>query len=93
MKKIKPYTAVEEGDWGPVEVMRGEHKGKTGYYDDDHYSSAIVYFGTPFASEYYFIKRRYLKIAEQHEPTTVLAKTMPQMVEMAGIEYKREFSS
>ncbi len=43
--------AVQEGDYGMVEVIKGKHKGKIGYYDDvaDN-GKAIVYFGKPFES-------------------------------------------
>lgn len=54
------YTPCEEGDWGPVLVMAGVHKGKIGYYDDEddkNPEKALVYFGvfapdTPHASIY-----------------------------------------
>ncbi len=44
--------AVQEGDFGMVEVIKGHHKGKIGYYDDvaDN-GKAIVYFGRPFESK------------------------------------------
>ena len=48
--------AVQEGDFGMVEVIKGQHKGKIGYYDDvADDGKAIVYFGRPFESKYYII--------------------------------------
>jgi hypothetical protein len=38
---------VEQGDYGPVLILRGRHKGTVGYYDDDD-DGAIVYLGAPF---------------------------------------------
>ena len=35
---------VDAGDWGPVLVTSGRYKGRVGYYDDDNYGKAIVYF-------------------------------------------------
>lgn len=48
-------------DYGVVRITSGLHEGKLGYYDDDGFPEdvdslqAIVYFGEPFESEYYFI--------------------------------------
>ena len=42
------YKPCEDGDWGPVLVMAGIHKGKIGYYDDEddrNPQKGIVYFG------------------------------------------------
>ena len=53
--------AVQEGDYGMVEVIKGKHKGKIGYYDDvADDGKAIVYFGRPFESEYYRIPHSFL---------------------------------
>ena len=41
---------VEQGDYGPVLILRGRHQGKVGYYDDDD-DGAIVYLGAPFSSD------------------------------------------
>jgi len=52
---------VQEGDYGMVEVIKGKHTGKIGYYDDvaDN-GKAIVYFGRPFESKYYRIPPSFL---------------------------------
>jgi len=45
---------IEQGDYGPVRVVGGKHRGKVGYYDDDELDKddkAVVYFGEPFGSE------------------------------------------
>jgi hypothetical protein len=50
-------VGVTPGDYGPVRVLDGEHRGKVGYYDDDDGPDAIVYFGEPFLSDYVLIPR------------------------------------
>ena len=49
--------SVKAGDYGPVRVLSGEHRGQVGYYDDDNGPDAIVYFGEPFVSDYVLIPR------------------------------------
>ena len=55
--------SIERGDYGPVRIRKGRHKGKLGYYDDDDLGSerrsgkAIVYLGEPFESDYIVIPR------------------------------------
>lgn len=55
---------IKEGNYGKIIVV-GQHPfaGQIGYYDDDDHDStkAIVYFGTPFKSEYFLISRRNLR--------------------------------
>jgi hypothetical protein len=60
----KPTTdraRVKEGEYGPIVVNEGEHKGKVGYYDDDEGNLAIVYFAEPFDSEPVLIERSSLR--------------------------------
>jgi hypothetical protein len=48
-------------NYGFVFVRIGEHAGKVDYYDDDKSElHAIVYFGTPFKSEFAVIKKNAL---------------------------------
>jgi hypothetical protein len=54
-------VGVTPGDYGPVRVLDGEHRGKVGYYDDDDGREAIVYFGEPFLSDYVLIPRAVLE--------------------------------
>ena len=42
---------VARGDYGPVLILRGNHKGTVGYYDDDESGRAVVYLGEPFVSD------------------------------------------
>ena len=42
---------VARGDYGPVLILRGDHKGTVGYYDDDEGGRAVVYLGEPFVSD------------------------------------------
>jgi hypothetical protein len=41
---------AEQGDFGPVLILRGRYQGRVGYYDDDD-DGAIVYLGAPFSSD------------------------------------------
>jgi hypothetical protein len=65
---------IDEGDFGPVKVIAGRHKGKVGYYDDDDTErSAIVYFGVPFVEPPTIIPRRFLEsTAAEHLPSARL---------------------
>ena len=49
--------SVTISDYGSVLVLRGQHEGKVGYYDDegDNPGEAIVYLGEPFLSAYVVI--------------------------------------
>jgi hypothetical protein len=51
---------VEQGDYGPVLILRGRHQGKVGYYDDDD-DGAIVYLGAPFSSDAVRLKHSYIQ--------------------------------
>jgi hypothetical protein len=58
-------VSVERGDYGAVRILRGPHKGKLAYYDDDlgieeHPGKAVVYVGEPFESDYILLSRAYL---------------------------------
>ena len=48
--------AVEPGVYGPVLILKGDHQGQIGYYDDDEGTAAIVYLGEPFESDYIVIR-------------------------------------
>jgi hypothetical protein len=67
IKKRIPYNEIEMRKFGtlkhgPVEVVEGERKGHIGYYDDDNYYGAIVYFdGEYLTSNYLIIPYRFLK--------------------------------
>lgn len=57
---------MSELTYGVVRVIRGRHKGKIGYYDDDADGRhAIVYFGTPFVSPYYLIRHTSLEACDE----------------------------
>jgi hypothetical protein len=48
--------------YGPVLISGGQHRGRIGYYDDDDYKGAIIYFGDFFMADGYFIiPRRFCK--------------------------------
>ena len=38
-------------------VLRGDHKGTVGYYDDDEGGRAVVYLGEPFVSDPVLLSR------------------------------------
>jgi hypothetical protein len=53
-------VSVTKGEYGPVAVLAGEHRGQVGYYDDDG-PGGIVYLGEPFVSEYVRLPRAALE--------------------------------
>ena len=65
-------VSVERGDYGVVRILRGSHKGKLAYYDDDlgtdtRPGKAVVYIGEPFESDYVLIRRTDLeKVTAKH---------------------------
>ena len=52
---------VARGDYGPVLILRGDHKGIVGYYDDDEGGRAVVYLGEPFSSDPVLLSRGTLR--------------------------------
>ena len=48
---------VARGDYGPVLILRGDHQGTVGYYDDDEGGRAVVYLGEPFVSDPVLLSR------------------------------------
>ena len=56
--------AVEPGAYGPVLILKGSHRGRVGYYDDDEGTAAIVYLGEPFAADYVLIPRADLEAVD-----------------------------
>ncbi len=59
--------AVIRGEFGPVRVVEGGHRGRVGYYDDDDEEGiAIVYFEDPMKHPmppYFLIDLRWLRRA------------------------------
>jgi hypothetical protein len=61
--EARAEMAVRAGEYGPVLILKGEHAGEVGYYDDDDvddYGSdgpdaAVIYLGEPFVSDYILI--------------------------------------
>ena len=103
---------VSEEDGGYVLVIKGEHKGKVGYFDDDEldctcfdYSKkytdeemdeisdsckcpmkAVVYFGTPFLSEYHLIPYDHLVMTDvTHLETKKFIKNFPEIAKQLGL--------
>lgn len=76
---------LEEGSFGPVTVWAGEHKGKTGYYDDDQGASAIVYFEEPFKAPFAVIQRRWLAPTDKHLPTITFMDQNAREASRAGV--------
>lgn len=52
---------IEKGRYGPVLCLRGRHRGRVGYYDNDEGNGAIVYFGVPFEDEYVIVPYSWLE--------------------------------
>ncbi len=75
--------------FGAVAVIAGRYKGKVGYYDNDDTTEggldrAVVYFGEPFASNYYLIDHKYLRnvTSLDHEK---FKKESPNICQQLGI--------
>ena len=81
---------IESGDWGPVRVTGGRHRGKLGYYDDDaSEKTAIVYLGA-ITDGYTLIRRSCLDKADA--PTEFVehyARQWPTVVKMLGMVVRR----
>lgn len=86
---------IEQGNYGPVMVVRGRHVGRVGYYDDDAGSKgqlALVYFDTPFESEGFLINRDFLVEVTKHRPTMQLQSKHPglaKQLRLNGDRHKR----
>lgn len=78
--------APEYGEYGNVLVVKGAHKGKIGYYDNDEGKLCIVYFGVPFLEGYYELRRSSLVVTDQEHPgKETLKKIAPKMIEQLGV--------
>lgn len=83
---------IEEGDYGPVLIVKGKYKGKTGYYDDDEGAKAIVYLnGAPGIDDahYVVVLRSSLIPIENTISLARLKKQNPEVVALAGIVTNR----
>lgn len=80
---------VEPGDYGPVEILSGVHKGRIAYYDDDNDSGkkAIVYLDAPFTSDYIEVKHALLERVTQGSPAFEAWKLrFPDLAAQLGVE-------
>ncbi len=86
---------VRKGNYGPVLVLRGRHKGKVAYYDDDDNTrpgnargrdEAVVYFGEPFVSDPVFFKYRDLgKVGASSLALERWKRRYPWLVKYVGV--------
>ena len=84
---------IERGSYGPVRVVAGRHKGKTGYYDDDndYGTAAIVYFGEPFTSGYFCLRYSSLEPFDgAHLPLQKYARDHPDIVSELNVVVGRQ---
>ncbi len=79
--------AVRKGDYGMVEMIRGTHKGKIGYYDDVYDDGrAVVYFGRPFESEWHSIPHSFLiKTEKRNLEAEEWARDNPEKAKQFGV--------
>lgn len=61
-KDAKNTNEEDSLEYGPVIIIKGVHKGRIGYYDDDEYPNCIVYWGDIYLcrDHYDLIKYNYL---------------------------------
>lgn len=76
---------IERGDYGPIKVTKGKHKGKNGYYDNDEGALAVVYFGVPFQSEFFFLRHSSLEPIKRFLPLDRFVKENPVLAESMNV--------
>jgi len=81
---------IEKYEYGIVQVISGEHKGKVGFYDDDEWqpNRAIVYFERPLLGDYYLFRQLKEATPEQQQEyrRTQLTKVDPLLRIKAGVD-------
>jgi hypothetical protein len=102
--KAKKAFVFPELNYGPVFIIRGRHKGRIGYYDDDADDPfrGIVTFGDYLLSRgHYLIDKRYMRevtindlLSRYNDLTTVLFRTAwdPTVVE-EDIDWEAMYSA
>ena len=77
---------VARGDYGPVLILRGDHKGTVGYYDDDEGGRAVVYLGEPFVSDPVLLPRGALqKIGAKSAELEKWKRRYPWLAKQLGV--------
>jgi hypothetical protein len=69
--------------YGLVRIVRGRHKGKLGYYDDDENGYALVYLGAPFASPIVLV--RYSSLVPCDDPYPPLDDWLRMHADVAAV--------
>jgi hypothetical protein len=82
---------IDSEDYGPVRVIRGKHRGKVGYYDDDEGALCVVYFGVPFeeGGSYGLVRRSSLERVKAHLALDVFARKHPDIVAKLDVVVRR----
>lgn len=73
--------------YGVVRVLRGRHKGKLGYYDNetDDGNRGIVYFGTPLGLDYVHVWLKWLRNATAAERRRFEAEHLNDLAYRRGL--------
>ena len=80
---------VDKGNYGTVIIMKGEHRGVVGYYDDDlSETTALVYVGAALFQKSLEIKRKHLQTTPDNVVCLSLKRLLtnhPEVREYFGI--------
>ncbi len=79
---------------GVVEVTRGPHQGKVGYYDDEEVGGAVVYFEEPFSGPMQVIPIAWLRPSDaRHLPLEKWLREHPDLARQMGENGRRRLGS
>ena len=67
-------------------VVTGKHAGELGYYDEDHGTKGLVYFGEPFSDDYDMVFKKWLMNVDKiHIPTEKWRLANPSLAKLLGV--------
>lgn len=92
-RTLEGFKKQKELSYEGVKVIKGKHKGKIGYYDDETSDYAIVYFGEPFLSPYYYIPFENLEKSYSKEEHIAWVNKHPEVAARMGVGVDIEPSS
>lgn len=79
---------MQRGDYGPVRIMRGRYKNRTGYYDDDEGALAVVYLGE-MTEPYVMVRLSSLEPVQAHLGVEAFAAKHPKVAAQLGVVVRR----
>lgn len=78
---------MNELEYGNVIAISGKYKGRVGYYDNDEDNNkAVVYFDTPFLTDFVLINKKHLINTDiEFLPKNKLKKKNKKLCESLGV--------